>query len=149
MRVPIIIITCLLLSTSTVFAASTKSVLGTWNTEENKAKVEIYQCAEKLCGKITWLKEPLYTEVKEGPVGKPKLDNNNPRAELKNRPRIGLQLMEGFVSSGENDWDSGTIYDPENGKTYKCKMKMTSPAKLEVRGYIGISLLGRTSVWTR
>ena len=50
---------------------------------------------------------------------------------------------------GGNTWAKGTIYDPEDGKTYKCKMTLTDPKTLGVRGYIGISLIGRTTVWTR
>jgi uncharacterized protein (DUF2147 family) len=46
-------------------------------------------------------------------------------------------------------WKGGTIYDPDNGKLYKCKMTLTEPKRLEVRGYIGFSFIGRTVVWTR
>lgn len=148
MKVPAFL-TCFIMSAATVFAAGSATINGSWKTEENKSKVEIFQCAEKICGKITWMKEPLYTEAKEGPIGKPKLDHNNPEVSLKSRPLLGLQIMEGFTVSGDDAWANGTIYDPENGKTYKCKMKMTSPERLEVRGYIGISLIGRTAVWTR
>jgi len=144
-----LLIAIFMLSAAAVWAADPKSVVGFWHTEGNKAKVEIFPCGEKLCGKIVWLKDASITDPKEGTVGTPKLDNNNPVAELKRRPRLGILLMEGFLPSGENSWDRGTIYDPENGKTYKCKMKMTSQQSLEVRGFIGFSMLGRTSVWTR
>lgn len=148
MRV-VLVITSFILAATTVFASGTRTIIGTWNTEENKAKVEIFQCGENICGKITWLKEPLYIDAKEGTVGIPKLDNNNPELALRDRPRIGLHLMNGFVQSSENTWEGGTIYDPENGKTYKCIVKMISPEQLEVCGYIGISMFGRTSIWTR
>lgn len=145
----LLVIASFMLSATTVFASESKSVVGNWTTEGNKARVEIFKCGEKLCGKIVWIKEPLMSDPKDGAIGKPLLDNNNPVESLRSRPRLGLQLIEGFVPSGDNSWDGGTIYDPENGKTYKCKMKMSSPQRLEVRGYIGIPMLGRTSVWTR
>ena len=137
-----------LLSASTGFA-SDASVLGRWKTAEEKAVVEISACGEQLCGKIVSLKEPLYTDAKEGALGKPKLDHKNPVATLQKRPVLGMQLLEGFTPTGERTWGHGTIYDAENGKTYKCNMKLTSQNKLELRGYIGISLIGRTEVWTR
>jgi uncharacterized protein (DUF2147 family) len=55
----------------------------------------------------------------------------------------------GFNYSKENNWEDGKIYDPKNGKTYSCKIKMTNPNNLEVRGFIGVSLIGRTDTWTR
>jgi uncharacterized protein (DUF2147 family) len=58
-------------------------------------------------------------------------------------------MMSHFTYDGKNHWGGGRIYDPETGKTYRCKLTLDSDHKLEVRGYIGISLLGRTMVWTR
>jgi uncharacterized protein (DUF2147 family) len=54
-----------------------------------------------------------------------------------------------FVYDGEGVWEDGDIYDPKSGKTYSCYMKLQSMDKLKVRGYIGISLIGRTTYWTR
>ncbi len=82
-------------------------------------------------------------------AGQPQVDRNNPDPDLRTRPALGLQLLEGFGYSGGNVWKGGTIYDPGNGKLYKCKMTLTDPKRLEVRGFIGISWLGRTEVWTR
>ncbi len=65
------------------------------------------------------------------------------------RPGIELQILEGFTYSGENVWQGGRIYAPDNGKTYKCKMTMTDPNRLEVRGFIGFSFIGRTEIWIR
>jgi uncharacterized protein (DUF2147 family) len=81
--------------------------------------------------------------------GKPKMDRNNPSPDLRTRPLVGLQLMEGFRHKGDHAWEDGKIYDPESGKLYRCKMTLSSPQRLEVRGFIGISLIGRTSTWTR
>ena len=127
---------------SSVAWAQTLSPLGTWTNEDGKARFEIFKCGDKLCGRIVSLKEPLRN-------GKPKLDENNPDKKLSTRPLLGMEFMKGFVYDGNNKWDDGTIYDPESGKTYSCYMKMTGKDKMEVKGYIGISLIGRSQTWTR
>ncbi|SFF90843.1 DUF2147 domain-containing protein [Pontibacter chinhatensis] len=132
----------MLLFLSSAAWAQSLSPIGIWTNEEGKAKFEIYKCGDKLCGKIVSLKEPLRN-------GKPKLDENNPDKKLRTKPLIGLPFMKGFEYDGDNKWDEGTIYDPESGKTYSCYMKMVSKDKMEVKGYIGISLIGRTQHWTR
>ena len=69
--------------------------------------------------------------------------------ERKDQPIIGMKIAEGLKKNG-NKYDGGKILDPENGKVYKCKMTLNkSGDKLEVRGYIGISLLGRSQIWKR
>lgn len=116
--------------------------LGTWINEDKEARFEIFKCGEKLCGKIIWLKEPLRN-------GRPKLDENNPEKKLRTRPLLGMVFMKGFEYQGNQKWDDGTIYDPKSGKTYSCYIKALEPDKIEVKGYIGISLIGRTQFWTR
>lgn len=127
---------------STVAWAQNLSPIGIWTNEDGKARFEIYQSGDKLHGKIVQLKEPLRN-------GKPKLDENNPDKSKRNQPMQGLVFMKDFKYSGDNKWENGTIYDPESGKTYSCYMKMKSNDKMEVKGYIGISLIGRTQNWTR
>ena len=116
--------------------------LGNWMNEEKEARFEIFSCGDKLCGKITWLKEPLRN-------GKPKMDDLNPEPRMRTRPILGMVFMKDLVYAGGNKWDEGTIYDPKNGKTYSCYMKMHGKDKMEVKGYIGISLIGRSQNWTR
>ena len=118
-------------------------VLGIWFNEEKDAKIEIYKEGNQYYGKIVWLDEPIDPET-----GKPKVDDENPKEELQSRPIMGLLLVKDFEWDGEL-WDDGEIYDPKSGNTYDCYMKMESMDKLKVRGYIGISLLGRTTYWTR
>ena len=130
-------------------AAVNDAVLGKWTTLNGKSTVEIFTCGPKLCGKIVALKNPLYTESSEGPVGTAKVDRKNPDLKLRARPLLELQIMEDFVAAGNGAWGEGTIYDPDSGKTYRCKMKLTSSSQLEIRGYVGISLFGRTEIWTR
>lgn len=117
-------------------------VLGIWYTKDNKAKIEIFKTNNKYHGKIIWLKNPNY------PNGKQKIDRENPDEKLRSRPVVGIVNLEGFVFD-EDEYEDGTIYDPNNGKTYSCYMKLTGMNTLEVRGYIGISLIGRTEVWNR
>lgn len=139
----------ILLSATTAFGAAPSEVLGHWQTEGNSSEVEIYRCGDKLCGKVSWLKNPNYVNSKDGPVDTPKTDRKNPDPSLRNRPIIGLQVIDGLTAAGENRWDKGVCYDPESGNTYKCKVRLASPEHLEVRGFIGFSLLGRTYTLTR
>lgn len=129
--------------------AGPSDILGIWKTDMDEAKIEIFMCGEKVCGKIIWLKNPLYTDSREGEVGIPVIDRKNPDPALRNRPVIGLRILEGFIPEGDNKWGEGTFYDPKSGKTYKGKMHLAAPDRLELRGYIVIPLFGRSSVWTR
>ena len=56
-------------------------------------------------------------------------------------------MLKNFVFDGDDEWSDGSIYDPKNGKTYKCYIKFDNPQMLKIRGYIGVSLLGRTTHW--
>lgn len=139
----------LLLAATTACAAAPDSIIGTWKTNGDSSKLEIFRCGEKLCGKVVWLKHPEYLSSKDGPVGTPKIDRKNPDPALRQRPIIGLQVIEGLTAAGDNRWEQGACYDPESGNSYKCKMRLASPDRLEVRGFIGFSLFGRTYTLTR
>jgi uncharacterized protein (DUF2147 family) len=130
------------------------AIVGIWATDPEggggQAHVEITRTGDLYSGKIVWLDEPLYTaEDEDGEKGQPKVDKNNPDEALQSRPIMGLELMSGFKYDGKGTWKKGTIYDPDNGKTYKCKLKLGDDGELNVRGYIGLSMIGRTSRWTR
>ena len=110
----------------------------------------IYRCGEKYCGKIVWFKDKYYPpDSKEGEPGTPVLDHNNPNLELRKAPIIGLRILYDFTYAGDNLWTGGRIYNPDDGKTYRAKMTLMSLNQLNLRGFIGISLLGRTTTWTR
>jgi len=81
--------------------------------------------------------------------GKPLVDRENPRKELRGRPLVGLQMMAGYIFRGNNLWDAGNIYNTENGRTYRGRISLKSRDVLELRGYIGISLLGGSTLWKR
>jgi uncharacterized protein (DUF2147 family) len=120
------------------------AIVGVWKTGEGNAIVRIYKNGDKYQGKVVWLKEPNDPET-----GKPKLDKNHPEESARTRPILGLVNVWGFVYKDKNSWDEGNIYDPKNGNTYSCTIKMPNPNTIEVRGFIGVSLIGRTDTWTR
>ena len=115
---------------------------GIWYNQEKTAKIEIYKAVNgRFCGKIVWLKEP----VRNGQV---RTDENNPDAAKRKNQLMGLAILWGFDKDGDNGYENGKIYDPKNGKTYSCKITHKGNS-LDVRGYVGISLIGRTAVWER
>ena len=116
-------------------------VLGHWWTDGKDAKIEIYREGDRFFGKVIWLKDSL------NKYGKPVTDSQNPEEELRSRNVVGIDIVFGFVYE-DGQWEGGRIYDPENGKTYHCIMRLKK-GKLEVKGYIGIPMFGRTVVWTR
>ena len=117
---------------------------GLWATEGGKSQVRIAPCGKALCGTIVWLKEPLNDQ------GTPKLDVNNTDESLKTRPIRGLKLLNGFLPDEDEakHWVDGEIYNPEDGKTYSCTMTLQKDGSLEVRGYVGLPIFGKTQIWT-
>jgi uncharacterized protein (DUF2147 family) len=122
-------------------SAQQPPLLGRWLSESRKGVIEIYSCADKLCGKLIWLSEPIRD-------GAPAIDRNNPDAAQKGRPLCGLKMLGDFHQLESNRWGDGWIYSPENGKTYRATMSLDGD-HLKLRGYIGIPLLGETQTWTR
>jgi len=142
-RVVLIVPIILLWSVSLVFAASP---VGKWKTIDDETKkeksiIEIYEQGGKYFGKIlTLLQEP------NGGAGK--LCTKCTGADL-NKPIVGMVNLKDMKQDGE-EYSGGTIMDPASGKTYKCKMKVIEDGKkLQVRGFIGISLLGKTQEWVK
>jgi uncharacterized protein (DUF2147 family) len=126
-----------------VFKLSAQDITkGTWYNDEKNARLQFYETNGKLFGKIVWLKDP-------NKNGKPRTDEFNPNDKLKTVPLLGLVFLKNFEKDGEKAWQDGTIYDPKSGKTYSSNMKFVSPTQLDVRGYIGISLIGKTSKFTK
>lgn len=119
-----------------------QSAVGTWQTIDDetgqaKSHVEIYEQDGKFYGKVV----KLLLKPEDTVCVKCKGDKKD-------------QLVQGMVvlrdmKAKKDKWAGGKILDPENGKEYKCKMELVSANKLEVRGFIGFSLLGRTQTWHR
>ncbi len=131
-------------------AANPDAILGVWMTSDEDARIEIYRCGEHYFGKIKHLDDPYYPSSDErGMGGQPRVDRNNPDPELRNRPMVGLTFIKDFRYTGENSWEGGRIYNPDNGKFYRARISLADKDHLLLRGYLGISLLGRTETWVR
>lgn len=148
-KIFVIVLSALLLFPCLSAALKGDDILGSWITEGADSRVEIQKKGNHYSAKIVSLKDPLYKpgEVK-GMDNKKRMDLENPDKSLKNRPILGMEIMSGFKFDGKK-WTNGKIYDPENGKTYKCNITLADDGKLHVRGYIGVSWAGRTTVWEK
>ncbi len=136
-------ITILALFITSLFYSQSQSITGKWKTIDDetgdaKSIIEIYEKSGKIYGKVIEI-----------------LDKNhkkdlcqNCEGEDANKPILGLTVVKGLSKDGE-EYNSGKILDPKNGKVYKCLMVLENKNKLKVRGYIGFSLLGRTQYWHR
>jgi len=128
-------------------AQEADKIEGYWLTQDGDSQVKIFKAKNgKYYGDIRWLEEPNEDD------GTPKLDKNNQNEELKDRPILGLQILKSFeYDQDDKEWVDGTIYDPKNGKTYSCYMwfEDNDYKTLHVKGFIGVSLLGREVEWTR
>ena len=133
--------------------ASPSDIEGTWLTPESQGLIQISVNPPKGTVPPKTGTVPLISGIIIGSAvenaNRPTTDVNNPEASMRNRPLIGLEILSGFEYAGDGRWTGGTIYDPDNGKTYRCKLRLVDRDTLEVRGYIGISLIGRTEVWKR
>ena len=135
-----------LLQTAALAAtAQTGGPLGTWLTEKKSGIVEIYRCADSdaLCGRLVWFK---IKPDDPNPLG---LDLKDPDPARRNQPLCGLTFMYGFKPIEPNRWDDGSVYDPDSGYTYHATMKLRADGTLDLHGYIGISLIGRSEIWSR
>ena len=119
-----------------------QDVLGKWKLEDGTAIVEVYKSGDAFNGKIVWLEKPTQED------GTPTVDKNNPDPALRKRQLIGLNMLHGLKSNGK-EYTGGKIYDPGNGKTYNCSMRVEGDI-LKVRGSLDKrGLVGRTMDWYR
>jgi uncharacterized protein (DUF2147 family) len=150
-RMPIYLLVVVLLISS-AFSTSVKenknndpnAIIGTWKTGEGNGMIKITRNGDKFQGQIVWIKDPNDLET-----GKPMLDKNHPDKANHTRQIMGLTNMWGFKYTKPGVWEGGKIYDPKKGSTYECTIKLKNDQTIEVRGYVGISLIGRTDTWTR
>jgi uncharacterized protein (DUF2147 family) len=113
-----------------------------WANHEKSAKVQIYKATDgKFYGKVVWLK---VTHID----GKPRTDIHNTDKSKRNNPLMGMTILRELKKTGEHTYEDGTIYDPKNGKTYSCKITEKGDL-LDLRGYVGFSMLGRTTTWEK
>lgn len=135
----ITLVTTLFLSAS---STSKDDVKGIWFNTEKTSKIKIFLATDgKYYGKIVWMTEPENKDI------------NNPDASKHSNPVMGMQIMNRFVFDTEsNQWSGGTIYDPDNGKTYDCYMWFEGENKnlLHLKGYVlGMKFVGREVEWTK
>ena len=134
----------LMITGSSILFAQADKVVGFWLTEKGTSQVEIYKAEDgKYFGRISWLEE-----LNEN--GKPKVDEENADDALKSRPILGLNILEGFDYNQEDqEWENGSIYDPDNGKTYDCYMWFDDDDNvLNIKGFVmGMRFLGRSTAW--
>jgi uncharacterized protein (DUF2147 family) len=133
-----------LLAGAPAFAAEMTPV-GTWTTIDDatgkpKSIVRISEHDGELTGTVV---EVLQSEQGPNPIC------DKCKGDLKDKPVTGMQIIWGMKQDGDQ-WKGGKILDPKNGKTYKVKLTMMDGGnKLDVHGYIGFALLGRSQVWER
>lgn len=123
--------------------ATSAQVTGKWKTiddETGQAKsiVEIYEKDGKVYGKIVEILNPAKKNAK----------CTECKGADKDKPLLGLVIIKGLTKD-DDEYTDGDILDPTKGKTYSCTIKLEGKDKLKVRGYMGVSLLGRSQVWTR
>jgi uncharacterized protein (DUF2147 family) len=136
----------LMITGSSFLFSQADKVVGFWLTEKETSQVEIYRAEDgKYYGRISWLEEP-------NEDGKPKMDKENPEEALNTRPILGLNLLQEFTyNQKDEEWEEGSIYDPDNGKTYDCYMWFEdNPNVLKIKGFVmGMRFLGRSTTWKR
>jgi uncharacterized protein (DUF2147 family) len=139
----LILLLSILLSAAPMTAPpSADAILGVWANGSGKGHIQIFKSGGKYNGKIIWLREP------NGKDGKPKIDRHNPDPGKRTQPVMGMVMLRGFVFD-DGEWTNGHIYNPSDGKEYKAYIKMNNANEITVRGYVGISLIGKSDTWTR
>jgi uncharacterized protein (DUF2147 family) len=118
--------------------AQARQVLGRWLTEPRNGIIEISVGADgSYQGKIIGGNSPNRTDTK------------NPQASKRSELLLGQIIVRQMKYDGRGQWSGGSIYDPDTGHTYSCRLELLDQDRLKVRGFLGVSLLGRTQVWTR
>jgi len=139
-----LILLCLTICSSNLFAQEENDILGYWLNEEEDAKVYIEKNNDIFTGKIVWL------EKSKNEDGTWRLDVKNPDESLRTRKKLGLQVLHNLIwDKDKKEWNNGEIYDAREGDTYSLYAKLKDKNTLNLRGYIGFSLFGKTTKWTR
>jgi uncharacterized protein (DUF2147 family) len=127
-------------------AKDASDIVGTWLVEEKTGKIQIFKCGDKYCGKTIWIKPS-----KEHPNPQEMRDIHNPNPQKRTQKILGQTMLWGLTYDNEDRrWEEGSIYDSRKGKVYSCQATLRAGGKeLLLRGFIGISLIGQTTVWTR
>lgn len=136
-------------------AQTPAAVYGKWLTESTNAHVELYRCADPargaICGKVVWLRNPTNPDQTPAASVEDVRDVKNPDPALRQRPILGLEFLNGFKPSAEeaNVFVDGKIYSAEDGDTYSARIRLETPDRLVLRGFVGLPMLGKSQTWTR
>jgi uncharacterized protein (DUF2147 family) len=117
--------------------------VGIWLHPNGRIQIEIAPCGERLCGTLVWLQKP------HDEQGAPLVDSKNKSPALRSRPLLGLSVLSGLRRTGDNSWEDGTIYNPDDGNDYDAKLSLQDDHTLRVRASTFHSLLAKTIVWSR
>lgn len=118
--------------------AQAREVIGNWLTQDRDGIIQISVASDGTYqGRIVCCDDAH------------RLDQNNPDPALRHEPLVGHIIMQGMRYEGGGRWSGGTIRDPNNGRSYKCRLQLLDSDRLQLRGFIGFSLLGRSQLWTR
>ncbi len=118
-------------------------LVGDWLVSEKTAVITFFRDGDKFYGMTSWMKRP------NDENGNPRTDVKNPDPAKRSQKLLGALLCKNFVYDGDGVWKDGTIYDSRSGKTYNCKITMKDINTISLRGYIGISLIGGSAIFTR
>lgn len=121
--------------------AQTKAPTGLWLTENQRSVIELYQCQKDkplLCGKVAWIID-----------GGMQFDSKNPDVAQHKKPLCGMVILTNLRMESPGEWVDGKVYKADEGDLYDAKMSVLSENKVEMRGFMGVSFLGKTQTWTR
>ena len=108
-----------------------EKIVGIWFTDDKTSKIQIYKSESQYFGKIIWL------------------ESKGSKEDLKIKPKIGYQIFRKFTFEGKNVWSGGQVSDPRSGMTVSGKMTLKNENTLNVRGYVGAPIFGKTVVLLR
>jgi len=123
-------------------AAQNPTPVGVWLHPDKRIEIEIAPCGDRLCAKIVWFKRP------NGDDGLPLADVKNKDLALRTRPLLGLNVLQGLRAAGENNWEDGEVYNPDDGINYRARMSIDRAGDLRIRAFLLLPLLGHTMIWT-
>lgn len=135
-----------ILVAANVVSAQVKAddICGIWLTEDSRGKMLIYKDGTTYSIKVVWQKNS------KDANGKEKVDSKNPNVALRSRTLQNMVIATGLkFDSKEQGWTGGAVYNPEDGNMYSCKAKLDGKSILRFRGYLWVSLLGKTTTWYR
>ena len=141
-RIGILLMICLGWSLS---GLSQSEILGVWLNEDKDGKIKVFKQNGKYYGEIIWIKDNTNDDGSS-----PKLDRNNPDEKKRSRPIVGTRILKDLEwDSRDEEWNEGEIYDPKSGNTYDVFARLEDARTLYLKGFIGFTLIGRSTLWTR